>query len=73
MGAANATAYNSTALVPAGNLKMSSTYTLSNTGYPHQHAYRTNAHPMVWTSGNGNLDLDLLVTRTTWLAWPTEG
>jgi hypothetical protein len=73
MGAANAAAYNSSALVPAGNLKMNSTYTLSNTGYPHQHAYRTNAYPMVWTSGNGNLDLDLLVTRTTWLAWPTEG
>lgn len=73
MGAANASAFGSTNLVEGGALKMNSTYTLPNTNYPHQHAYRTTAHPMMWTSGNGNLDLDLLVTKTTWLAWPTEG
>lgn len=73
MGAANASAFGATNLVEGSALKMSSTYTLPNTNYPHQHAYRTTAHPVMWTSGNTNLDLDLLVTRTTWLAWPTEG
>ena len=73
MGANSSSAFGSTKLVETSALKMNSTYTLPNTNYPHQHAYRTNAYPMFWTSGNSNLDLDLLVTRTTWLAWPTEG
>ena len=69
----NAAAFSSSALVPGGSLTMNSTYSLPNTNYPHQHAYRTAAYPMMWCSGTGNCDLDLLVTRTTWLAWPTEG
>jgi hypothetical protein len=73
MGTVNAAAFDDATLVPGGTLSMNSTYSLPNTAYPHQHDYRTTAHPMVWTSGNSNLDLDLLVTRTTWLAWPTEG
>ena len=73
MGTSNASAFGSTTLVEGSALKMNSTYTLTNSNYPHQHAYRTTAHPMMWTSGNSNLDLDLLVTKTTWLAWPTEG
>lgn len=73
MGLNNPAAFNSTALVPGGTLKMNSAYALTNTNYPHQHAYMTTAHPAFWCSGNSNLDMDLLVTRTTWLAWPTEG
>ena len=73
MGAVNASAFGNTNLVEATASRMNSTYTLPNTNYPFQHAYRTNGYPMFWTSGNQNLDLDLLVTRTTWLAWPTDG
>ncbi len=73
MGANHTSAFGSTNLIESSALKMNSTYSLSNTGYPTQHNYRTNAYPIVWTTGNGNLDLDLLVTRTTWLAWPTDG
>ncbi len=73
MGTANAAAFDATTLLPGGTLSMNSTYSLPNTGYPFQHDYRVNAYPMIWCSGNQNLDLDLLVTHTTWLAWPTEG
>ena len=73
MGAVNSSAFTNINLVEATASRMGSTYTLPNSNYPFQHAYRTNGYPMFWTSGNGNLDLDLLVTRTTWLAWPTDG
>lgn len=69
MGAVNASPFTDAALVPPGTLNMNSTYTLPNTNYPFQHAYRSDAYPMFWTSGNGNLDLDLTVTKTTWIAW----
>ena len=72
MGAANASPFTDATLVPGGTLKMNSTYTLPNTLYPFQHAYRSNAYPMFWTSGNANLDLDLTVTKTTWIAWFAE-
>jgi len=72
MGARNASPFTDATLVPGGTLKMNSTYTLPNTLYPFQHAYRTNAYPMVWTSGNTNLDMDLTVTKTTWIAWLSE-
>ena len=67
----NASAFSASALIPGGSLTMNSSYSLPNVAYPHQHFYRTDAYPMMWTSGTGNLDLDLLVTRTTWRAWPT--
>jgi len=67
------TAFDAATLVPTGMLKTNATYSLSNTSLPFQHAYRSQAHPFVWCTGNANLDLDLLVTATTWLAWPTGG
>ena len=73
MSAVHSSAFGSTNLVEGSASKMNATYTLPNSNYPHQHAYRTTAHPMFWCSGNQNLDLDLLVTATTWLAWPTDG
>jgi len=73
MGAVNASAFTNINLVEGTASRMGATYTLPNSNYPFQHAYRTNGYPMFWTSGNTNVDLDLLVTRTTWLAWPTDG
>jgi len=67
----NPSAFTASALIPGGTQTMNSTYSLPNTDYPFQHQYRSAAYPMFWCSGTGNCDLDLLVTRSTWLAWPT--
>lgn len=72
-GGYDTTAFNDTTLAPGALQRTGSTYSLPNTGLPYQHAYRTTGHPAVWMSGNANLDLDLTITRTRWLAWPTEG
>ena len=72
-GAYDTTAFGDTTLAPGTMTRTASTYSLPNTGLPYQHDYRAIAHPAVWMSGNTNLDFDITITRTRWLAWPTEG
>lgn len=37
---------------------------------PYVHIYAVDCHPAIWVVGGTNAEIDLLVTATTWRAWP---
>mgnify|MGYP003136215667 FL=1 len=70
-GGFNTSAFTSSTLAPGGALYPTNCFELNNPNLPHQHQYGTTAYPAVWIVGGTNTGWDVMVTRTTWLGWPT--
>tara|TARA_R100000654_G_scaffold42753_3_gene68982 strand:+ start:160 stop:978 length:819 start_codon:yes stop_codon:yes gene_type:complete len=70
-GGVHTSAFTQSELAPAGALYPVNCFEVNNPNLPHQHDYRTNAYPAVWIVGGANTGWDVMITKTTWTAWPT--
>ncbi len=70
-GAFNTVAFTQSDLAPPSALLPANCFELNNPALPHQHQYRTTAYPAVWIVGGTNTGWDVMITKTTWTAWPT--